>query len=70
VKNAPYLVHGCGRVPFPHLERFWNSQPREPDPTDLVPPEAVVEEHDGVFINSLRLRGKSSIYSLENGEID
>ena len=49
-------MHGYGRVPFPHFERFGGSQPWKPDSADLVPPKAVVEKHDCILIHGLRLR--------------
>lgn len=51
-----HLVHGCRGVSLPHFERFGSSQLRKPDSTNLVAPEAVVEEHGGVTVDVLRSR--------------
>lgn len=60
VRNA-HLMHGCGRIPLPHFERFGSSQPWKPDPTDFIPSEAVVEEHEGVLVDGLRLGRSTTI---------
>lgn len=61
----PHLVHGCGRITFPHFKRFGSSQPRKPDPTDLVPSKAVVEEDGGIVVHGLRLEEGSTAASGE-----
>lgn len=67
MKNA-HLVHECGGVPFPHFERLGGSQPWKPDPTDLVTSEAVVEEYEGIIVDSL-IEGVSHRLGNDAGEI-